>query len=89
MEIIERLIPYNKRLIPVKVIDLEDDNNTRVYSSISDAAKVLHCVFGIGKSERGCVAVIHNRLKGKVKNPVYKGRFIFQYADTPDQSEPA
>lgn len=81
MEILERLIPYNKRLIPVKIIDLEDDNNSRVYSSISDAAKVLHCVFGIGKSERGCVTVIRNRLTGKAKNLIFKGRFRFEYAE--------
>lgn len=89
MSIIERLIPYNKRLISVRIIDLEKDSNTSVYSSVSDAAKVLHYDFGIGKSEKGCAVVIRNRLNSKVKNPIYKGRFKFEYADIKDVSQPA
>lgn len=89
LTIVNKLISNNGNYIPIKIIDYKTKKVLNVSPSISEAAKVLHRDFGIGKSEDGCVAVIRNRLTGKVKNPVYKGRFIFQYADSTDQSEPA
>ncbi|WP_166433128.1 hypothetical protein [Enterocloster clostridioformis] len=88
----EELIIMNKLIQnsqPVKIIDYKTNKVLNVSSSISQAAKVLCHDFNIGTSEKGCVNTISRHLTGKVKNPVYKGRFIFQYADSEDQSEPA
>ncbi len=89
LTIMNKLISNNDKIRPIKIIDFKTNKVLNISASINLAGRVLHYNLNIGKSENGCINAIYKRLTGKVKNPVYKGRFIFQYADTPDQSEPA
>lgn len=89
LRMMNKLISNNDNYIPVKIIDFKTNKVLNVSPSISEAAKVLCYDFNIGISEKGCVNAIHNHLTDKTKNPVYKGRFIFRYADSSDQLEPA
>lgn len=88
LTIMNKLISNNDKIRPIKIIDFKTNKVLNVSPSINLAGRVLHYDFNIGKSENGCISAIYKRLTGKVKNPVYKGRFIFQYADSTDQSEP-
>lgn len=81
--IIEKICMYTKQNISVKIIDLQQ-NKTYVYASLNKACKILKKDFEIDCS----VTTISNHLTGRTKNLVYKGRFIFEYADTTEQSEP-
>lgn len=73
----------------VNIIDAKSNSILGTYASSIDAGKALVLEFHVLNDYKSCWVAIHNRLSGKVKNPVYKGRFIFQYADSTDQSEPA
>lgn len=87
LTLMNKLIQQNSK--PIKIIDSQKNKVLNVSPSISAAAKVLCYDFNVGISEKCCAKMIRNRLTGKVKNPVYKGCFIFQYADSTDKSEPA
>lgn len=87
LTLMNKLIQQNSK--PIKIIDSKKNKVLNVSPSISAAAKVLCYDFNVGISEKCCAKMIRNRLTGKVKNPVYKGCFIFQYADSTDKSEPA
>ena len=64
---------------PVKVIDIKNEQNY-VYSSINDAGRALYSDFHVAKSDKAGLSAIVKRLRGELKNPVYKG-FRFEYAD--------
>lgn len=81
--ILSKLI-HNSNLKPINVIDAKTNKTLCTYPSISDACIRLCQDYSIDKISK---TSIKNQLSGKTTKP-YKGRFIFQYADT-DQSEPA
>lgn len=89
LTIMNKLIPQNEVNRPVKIIEAKTNKILNISTSIVEAGKILYFDFHVVNSEGQGFNAIYSRLKGKVKNPVYKGRFIFQYADSPDQSEPA
>lgn len=70
----------NSQKIPIKIIDIKT-GDIFYFSSINEAGKSLHNKFNIAKSEGSAVTSIHNRLIGHIKNPIYKHRFRFEYAD--------
>lgn len=78
-EIMNMLIP-KARMKPINIIDIRNGDIYR-YSSIGEAGKALKSEFYIVKSDSiGCSA-IYDRLSGHTKNPIYKERFRFEYAD--------
>lgn len=81
--ILSKLI-HNSNLKPVNVIDAKTNKILCIYPSISDTCIRLSQDYSINKISK---TSIKNQLSGKTTKP-YKGRFIFQYADT-DHSEPA
>lgn len=74
---------------PVSIIEVDNNQVIKTYPSEMDAGRALHEEFHVVDNDKAGWLAIHRRLIGKIKNPIYKSRFIFQYADTPDQSEPA
>ncbi|EHE96292.1 DEAD/DEAH box helicase family protein [Enterocloster citroniae] len=72
---------------PIKIVDLIN-HQEYVYLSISKAARAMCSEHHVAKRVKSCITTIGNQLSGKTTKP-YKGRFIFQYADSTDQSKPA
>lgn len=64
--------------VPIKIIDILNDI-CKEYVSISEAGRALHNEFNVVESENKGIKAISNRLTGKIKNPVYKDRFRFEY----------
>lgn len=87
--IMNKLMANGESTRPIKIIDFKTNKVLNISSSTWEAGKVLFQDLHVVSSQEQGFSAISNRLKGKVKNPVYKGRFIFQYADSPDHSEPA
>ena len=85
--IFEKLIPKENNNKSIQIIELTDKHIFYTYLSIAEAGRALCNEFHLAATEKSGRAAILNYLSGKIKKP-YKGRFIFQYADT-DQSEPA
>lgn len=81
--ILSKLI-HNSNLKPVNVIDAKTNKILCTYPSISDTCIRLFQDYSIDKISK---TSIKNQLSGKTTKP-YKGRFIFEYADTTEQSEP-
>ena len=79
LEIMNRLVINPGCMKPVKVIDIKNEQNY-VYSSINDAGRALYSDFHVAKSDKAGLSAIVKRLRGELKNPVYKG-FRFEYAD--------
>lgn len=77
--ILKRLIP-NKHQREIRIVDIKTNEN-KTYPSISSASKALYHKFQATKNERQGRFTIQNRLTGHTKNPIYKGRFRFEYAD--------
>lgn len=85
LTIVNKLIPNNDNNIrPIKIIDFKTNKVLNISPSINQASRVLHYDFNIGKSDKSCVSIIHTRLSGKTKNPIFKGRFRFEYANPED-----
>lgn len=80
MEIINQIMPPCPQNMPVRVIDVEN-HICKEYVSISEAGRALHNEFKIVANDNKGIKAIHNRLTGIIKNPVYKDRFRFEYAD--------
>lgn len=77
----DQLVTHNNvNKINVKIIDTLNQNCNQ-YSSINEAGRALHNDFHIVKSDQFGTTVIHKRLTGKTKNPIYKGRFRFEYVE--------
>lgn len=83
LEIMNKLIPNNKTQ-PIKMIDIKC-NQENTYPSIVEAQDALCNEYHILNREKGGRSAIYRRLSGKTKSP-YRGRFIFQYADSTGQS---
>lgn len=88
LELINKLIPTCYKTA-VKIIDVVNDRILGIYESISEAGRALYEEYQVVANANSGTSIICRYLKGKVKNPVYKGRFIFQYVNSTDQSEPA
>ena len=80
IQIMQKLIPnhVNKRV--VNIIDLENGKISK-FPSISEAGKALYNKFHVVDDEKKGKSIISTRLTGATKNPIYKGRFRFEYAD--------
>lgn len=78
--IINQLMPPNPQNISVRIIDLMNQNYQE-YASISEAGRALHNEFKVIESDDKGIKAIQRRLTGKIKNPVYKDRFRFEYVD--------
>ena len=66
--------------VPIKIVDILNDSY-KEYVSISEAGRALHNEFNVVESDNKGIKAISNRLTGKIKNPVYKDRFRFEYAN--------
>ena len=78
MEIINQIMPPCHQNIKVMVIDMEN-HICKEYVSVSEAGRSLHNEFQVVDSDKKGIGIIHGRLTGKIKNPVYKDRFRFEY----------
>ena len=78
LEILKCLFPNHRKSI--KIIDVVT-NKYNTYSSVSNASKALHNEFCVTNDDVKGKAIINNRLTGHTKNPIYKDRFRFEYAD--------
>lgn len=80
MEIINQVMPPCPQNIPVRISDIKN-HICKEYISISEAGRALHNEFHVVDSDKKGVTIIHGRLNGKIKNPIYKERFRFDYVD--------
>lgn len=83
LEIMNKLIPSNKR--PIKIIEANTGKVLAISQSINEAGRILYHNFHATNNEKQGGNAIYKRLNGSTtKNPIYKGRFRFEYAeDTP------
>lgn len=79
LRILNRLIP-NKYTKKVTIIDIKE-GEVKTFFSIQEAGKALFNEFHLANTETSGVAAISERLSGKIKNPIYKNRFRFEYTD--------
>jgi len=79
LEILNKLISNGNRT-PVKMIDIINNKTVGIYKSQADAANILYYDFKLGTSVENVRCDIYKRLSKKVKNPIYKSRFIIEYA---------
>ena len=78
LKIMQKLISNNKR--PVLIISVEN-GKIYTYPSMSEAGRALNKKFHITNSDKSGCSIIYNRLNGHTKNPIYKGRFRFEYVN--------
>lgn len=84
LEIMKRLMPnINKCTKKVTIINIKN-GNVYTYTSITEAAKSLYNDFHMTKNEKSGKYIIGNRLLGRIKNPIYKDQFRFEYANSID-----
>ena len=76
---IEQLIPNRDIKRKVAIINIE--NNKKItYPSITEAGKALYNLHITDDSKKG-KQVIVARLTKQTKDPIYKGKYRFEYAD--------
>lgn len=80
MKVICKLVPNCRMKKSTNIVDIKD-NKKYTYSSINEAGKALYYDFHLTKNEKSGISIVYNRLSGRIKNPIYKGRFHFEYAD--------
>lgn len=78
IDILNKLIHHKKRA--VRLADIKT-NTINTYSSISEVGKALCNKFHMVNTEASGISTVQQRLSGKVKNPIYKNQFKFEYAD--------
>lgn len=78
--VINKLIPNREPQKPIKIVDVNTNQVLRICSSISKAGEVLHKEFYSSQSINTARSIIYARLTGRIKDPIYKGRFMFYYA---------
>lgn len=79
LEIMKKLIPsYIK---PIKIIEANTGKVLAISQSISEAGCILYHDFHVANSEEQGFNAIYQRLTNRTKNPIYKGRFRFEYAE--------
>lgn len=79
-KIINQVMPPCPQNISVRIVDIMS-RNYKEYASINEAGRALHNEFNIIDSDNKGAHIVHNYLTGKIKNPIYKDRFRFEYAD--------
>lgn len=82
IKLINKLIPNNK--IPVRIIDSTNNQILGVYQSINKAGNALYEKYHVVSSSYNGTSAINKHLRGKIKNPIFKGRFRFEHADSKD-----
>lgn len=79
LEIINKLIPNRDTKRKVAIINME--NNKKITCpSITEAGNVLYNLHVANNNNQG-MRVIYKRLRGCTKNPIYKGKYRFEYVD--------
>lgn len=79
LEIINKLIPNRDTKRKVAIINME--NNKKITSpSIAEAGNVLYNLHVANNNNQG-MRVIYKRLRGCTKDPIYKGKYRFEYVD--------
>lgn len=79
LAIMNKLIP-NNHTRKVTIIDITN-GKIKTFPSISEASRAFKYDFHVVNTEKSATTAISNRLSGKVKNPIYKNQFRFEYAD--------
>ncbi len=80
IQVMQKLIPNQANKKVINIIDLESEKISK-FSSISEAGRALYNKFHVVDDEKKGRSIISTRLTGATKNPIYKGRFRFEYAD--------
>ena len=73
-------IADDKKMVAIKMIDIENNRSTYFYSSMSQASKALFSKFHVTENANTAYSTIHKHLKKKKKNLLYRERFMFKYA---------
>lgn len=76
---LDQLVPIKHTRKKVAIINIKS-GEINVHSSITEAGKALYNLHIIDDSKKGR-QVINNRLTGHTKNPIYKGKYRFEYVD--------
>lgn len=70
-------IADDKKMIAIKMIDIENNRSTYFYSSISQASKALFSKFHVTENDNTAYSTIYRHLKKKNEKLLYRERFIF------------
>lgn len=73
-------VASDKRMIAIKIIDIENDQSAYFYSSIGQASKALFSEFHVTENANTAYPTIHRYIEKEDENLLYRGRFIFKYA---------
>ena len=65
---------------PIRIIDM-NNNSSNEYVSMSEAGRALHNTFNVVDNDNKGIKAIQNHITGKIKNPIYKDRFRFEYVN--------
>lgn len=80
LKIMNKLVPNKTNKKTIKMIDV-NSGQTYIFPSISAAGKALYDEFHIVENDRMGKTIITKRLTGETKNPIYKERYKFEYAE--------
>lgn len=73
-------VATDKKTVAIKMIDIENNQAAFFYPSISQASKALFSEFHVTENANTAYSTIYRNLEKKMKNLLYRGRFIFKYA---------
>ena len=73
-------VASDKKMIAIKMIDIENNQAAYFYPSVTQASKALFCEFHVTENVGTAYSTIYRNLEKKDENLLYRGRFIFKYA---------
>ena len=73
-------VATDKKTVAIKIIDIENNQATYFYPSISQASKALFSEFHATENANTAYSTIYRKLEKREENILYRGRFIFEYA---------
>lgn len=73
-------IADDKKMVAIKMIDIENNRSTYFYSSMSQASKALFSKFHVTENANTAYSAIYKHLKKKNEKLLYRERFMFKYA---------
>lgn len=82
--LLNKLVPNRSNKVEIRIIDVINDKVLGIYESVSEAGKALCIQFHVVSSNKTGRTVIYKRLSGATKNPVFRDRFRFEYANPED-----
>jgi len=80
LKAVNQLMPFDSQNVQIRIFDITN-HSYKEYVSMSEAGRALCNEFHVVDSDKKGLGIIYGRLSGKIKNPIYKGRFRFEYAD--------